>query len=99
MHPSLTFMVVCLLAAAGVPVGAYAEESDGEGKYVSDVFIAYGKTEEKAAKWLTDNGWEPVSAFGAGQLALAGIGGLLIGALGSAFVLRTRRRKEEKEAA
>lgn len=40
-------MVVCLAATAGVPAKAYAEE---KGKYVSDVFIAYGKTEEEAKK-------------------------------------------------
>ena len=52
---------------------AFADEpASGEttGKYVSDVFIAYGKTEEKAVKWLTDNGWEPIKGdndFNAGK--------------------------------
>ena len=47
---------------------AYAEGGEPSGKYVSDVFIAYGKTEKKAAKWLTDNGWEPVEGdFNAGK--------------------------------
>ena len=51
-------MTLCLAAAAGMPATVWAEEKGG-GKYVGDVFIAYGKTEEEAAKWLKDNGWEP----------------------------------------
>ena len=48
-------------------MGVSAEESKG-GKYVSDVFIAYGKTEDEAAKWLKDNDWEPVVGdFNAGK--------------------------------
>ena len=61
-------MVVGLSAAAGVPVRAFAEEKDGEGKYISDVFIAYAKTEEEAKKWLVKNGWEPIDGdFNAGK--------------------------------
>ena len=63
-------LVICLSAAAGVPAGVFAEEpEDGSsGKYVSDVYIAYGKSEEAAAKWLTENGWEPVKGdFNAGK--------------------------------
>ncbi len=37
--------------------GSEASETSG-GKYISEVFIAYGKTEAEAKKWLTDNGWE-----------------------------------------
>ena len=63
----LTGAMTVGLAAAGVPSGAYAAEEKG-GKYVSDVFIAYGKDEKQAAKWLTDNGWEPVEGdFNAGK--------------------------------
>ena len=61
-------MVICLAAAAGVPVAVYAEETEGSGKYVSDVFIAYGKSEKKATEWLQKNGWEPVKGdFNAGK--------------------------------
>ena len=68
-----------MLAAAMVfnlaAVHTYAEESDtdpadgpGEGKYVKEVFIAYEKTEDKAAEWLEENGWEPVEGdFNAGK--------------------------------
>ena len=41
-------------------VRAYADES-APGKYVKDVFIAYGKTEKQATEWLTKNGWEPLA--------------------------------------
>ncbi len=59
-------MALGLTAAAGMPATAWAEESGG--KYVSDVFIAYGKTEDKAADWLKKNGWEPVKGdFNAGK--------------------------------
>ena len=60
-------MTLCLTAAAGMPATVWAEE-EGGGKYVSDVFIAYGKTEDKAKAWLTKNGWEPVKGdFNAGK--------------------------------
>ena len=62
-------MVICLSAAAGVQTAVYAEESEG-GKYVSDVFIAYGSTEKKATEWLKKNGWEPIKGdndFNAGK--------------------------------
>ncbi|MBQ6353876.1 MAG: hypothetical protein IJJ07_02870, partial [Lachnospiraceae bacterium] len=58
----LTGAMIFNLALAGV----YAD--DAPGKYVSDVFIAYGKTEADATKWLKDNGWEPVAGdFNAGK--------------------------------
>ena len=61
-------MVVGLSAAAGVPAQAFAEETSGEGKYVSEVFIAHAKTEKEATKWLEKNGWEPVKGdFNAGK--------------------------------
>ena len=47
---------------------ARAEDTASAGKYVQDVFIAYGKTEDEARAWLTANGWEPVNGdFCAGK--------------------------------
>ena len=47
---------------------ARAEDTGNTGKYVQDVFIAYGKTEDEARAWLTANGWEPVNGdFCAGK--------------------------------
>ena len=37
-----------------------AEENPGTGKYVREVFIAYGKSEKDAVAWLEKNGWEPI---------------------------------------
>ena len=64
-------LTACVLAGALVfnfsALSAFAADS-AQGKYVSNVFIAYGKTEEDAAKWLTQNGWEPVPGdFNAGK--------------------------------
>lgn len=42
---------------------------------------------------------DAASAFSGGQLALAGIGGLILGILGSTLVLNRKRRKDEPEAA
>ncbi|MBR7038454.1 MAG: hypothetical protein IKI21_04330 [Oscillospiraceae bacterium] len=50
-------------------LSAFAADG-GAGKYVSEVFIAYGKTEDEAKTWLTDHGWEPVgSDLNAGKLS------------------------------
>ena len=55
------------LTAADVPGKVYADEA-GAGKYISEVFIAYGKNEDKAAEWLDKHGWEPVAGdFNAGK--------------------------------
>lgn len=46
------------------------EHVGGEGKYVKDVYIAYGKTEDEAKDWLRKHKWEPLSGnadFNAGK--------------------------------
>ena len=40
------------LTAAAVPAKAYADEAKGSGKYVSDVFIAYGKTVDEVCSLI-----------------------------------------------
>jgi hypothetical protein len=42
---------------------------------------------------------EAASAFGTGQMALAGIGGLILGIAATTLVLTKKRKKEEPEAA
>ena len=55
---ALTMSLVTLTLS---PLSAFkAAAEDTKGKYVSEVFIAYGKTEDDARKWLEDHGWEPV---------------------------------------
>ena len=51
-------LVMCITTFASVALAA----ENGKDKYISDVYIAYGSTEEEAKKWLTDNGWEPVGS-------------------------------------
>ena len=41
--------------------------AESKGKYVQDVFIAYGEKKEDAEKWLRDNGWEPVCDLNDGK--------------------------------
>ena len=67
-------MAASLAAGAAPVVRVYAEEGSesvdgsGGGKYIKEVYMAYGENEEKAAKWLTDHGWEPVKGdFNAGK--------------------------------
>ena len=50
--------VICITSSASA---VYAAENSKD-KYISDVYIAYGSSEEEAKKWLTDNGWEPVGS-------------------------------------
>ena len=52
------------------PIGTVRAAAEDTGKYVSEVFIAYGKTEEEAKNWLTSHGWEPVPGdFNAGKVS------------------------------
>lgn len=56
-------MTVCLASAAAPTVKVYAEETEGgsenTGKYVSDVFIAYGKTEIRRRSGLRRTAGSP----------------------------------------
>ncbi|MCR4643985.1 MAG: hypothetical protein K5695_01070, partial [Oscillospiraceae bacterium] len=52
------------------PIGSVRAAAEDTGKYVSEVFIAYGKTEDEAKSWLTSHGWEPVEGnFNAGKVS------------------------------
>ena len=56
----ISFLLVLVLGlTTPAAVVAHAAE-DSKGKYVKEVFIAYGSSEGEAKEWLTDNGWEPV---------------------------------------
>ena len=54
----LTALILALVMAAVSPLNARA--SSGSGKYVSDVYVAYGKNAEEAIKTLKDKGYTPV---------------------------------------
>ncbi len=50
------------------PVTMVKAAAEIQGKYVSEVFIAYGSTADEARNWLTSHGWEPVEGnFNAGK--------------------------------
>lgn len=60
---SLILAVVMLISAPAVLVHADETSADAAGsggKYVSDVFFAYGEDQDAANQWLIDNGWEPI---------------------------------------
>ena len=62
------FLAIWILVLATVTVHA---ADSGKGKYVKDVFIAYGEDKETAEKWLRDNGWEPVCDLNDGKSSSA----------------------------
>ena len=64
-------LLSCLLTAVMLfttcSVAATAAANNDKGKYLKDVFIAYGEDKEKAVEWLTNNGWEPFEDFNDGK--------------------------------
>ena len=62
LSTKLISLLLAVIMLASIPLGtmyASAEEKTN-GKYLKDVFVAYGETEDEANKWLKENGWEPV---------------------------------------
>ena len=68
-----TRLLSCLMAAVmfftTFAVSVSAADGDGKGRYVKDVYVAYGDTKEKAEKWLRDNGWEPLFDLNEGKVS------------------------------
>lgn len=57
----IAFILSLSLLITGTGTAVFAAEANpSKGKYLKDIYVAYGKTEEEARKWLTDNGWEPL---------------------------------------
>ena len=69
LKTKLVAAALSLITLMASPLSAFkAAAEDGKGKYISDVFIAYGKNEDEAKQWLTSHGWEPVDGnFNAGK--------------------------------
>ena len=62
--------MAAVLAMTGTGITKTYAEGESSGKYVSDVYFAYGETEEEAVNWLKANGWEPIQGnndFNAGK--------------------------------
>ncbi|WP_407386038.1 hypothetical protein [Ruminococcus sp.] len=66
-------LLSCLLTAVmmftSFAVAARAEGNSG--KYLKDVFIAYGEKRSDADNWLTDNGWEIIGDLNDGKTSNA----------------------------
>ena len=69
----LTRLLSCLLTAVMLftmfPMSTFA--ANGNGKYIKDVYIAYGETKAEAENWLRDNGWEPFADLNEGKTSNA----------------------------
>ena len=70
-----TRFLSCLMALVMVftifSAPALAAGNDGNGKYLKDVYIAYGETKAEAENWLRDNGWEPFADLNEGKTSNA----------------------------
>ena len=87
-------LLSCLLAILMIvptALTAYAAETSG-GKYIKDVFIAYGEDKGKAETWLRNNGWEPVCDLNDGKTSKAP------GFHNAVAVLGIKRTNDPKEA-
>jgi hypothetical protein len=83
------FLATLMLVLSVVTVHA---ADSGKGKYVKDVFIAYGEDKETAEKWLRDNGWEPVCDLNDGKSSKA------TGMHNAVAVLGIKRTSDPNEA-
>ena len=87
-------LLSCLLAILMIvpaAVTAYAAEAS-DGKYIKDVFIAYGEDKAKAEEWLRNNGWEPKFDLNDGKTSEAA------GFHTAVAVLGIKRTNDPKEA-
>ena len=85
----------CLLAVLMIfPVCAVAVNAaeNSSGKYVKDVFIAYGEDKATAEQWLRDNGWEPICDLNDGKSSHA------TGMRNAVAVLGIKRTSDPSEA-
>ena len=62
----LSLFLALLMACSVIPVTAFAANS---GKYIKDVFVAYGKDKATADQWLKDHGWEPFADLNEGKIS------------------------------
>ena len=63
----LSAVLTCTMLLT-TPIGTVKAAAEDTGKYISEVYIAYGSTEDEAKNWLTSHGWEPVEGnFNAGK--------------------------------
>ncbi len=88
----LSCLLVLALMLMTSAVAVSAEADTNSGKYVKEVFIAYGEDKAKAEQWLKDNGWEPMADLNEGKSSKAA------GIKNAAAVLGIKRTNDPKEA-
>ena len=66
---SFSLAMITAFSASVATFGAAA--ADNSGKYVKDVYIAYGEKKEDAEAWLKKNGWEPIADLNEGKSSKA----------------------------
>ena len=66
---SLLLVLAMILMTSAVAVSAEADTNSG--KYVKEVFIAYGEDEARAELWLIRHGWEPIADLNDGKTSEA----------------------------
>ncbi|MBE6740914.1 MAG: hypothetical protein E7570_01285 [Ruminococcaceae bacterium] len=66
---SVSLAMITAFSASAATFGAAA--ADNSGKYVKDVYIAYGEKKEDAEAWLKKNGWEPIADLNEGKSSKA----------------------------
>ena len=67
----LSCLLVLALMLMTSAVAVSAEADTNSGKYVKDVFIAYGEKKEDAEQWLRNHGWEPLFDLNEGKTSKA----------------------------
>ena len=97
MKKSVTMKILsCLLVLAMMlmtsAVAVSAEADTNSGKYVKEVFIAYGEKKEDAEKWLRDHGYEPFADLNEGKTSNA------TGIKNAVAVMGIKRTDDPKEA-
>ena len=71
MKKSILFRLLSVFLATVLTVTMFttvvsAAESNS-GKYIKDVFVAYGEKKSDAEKWLKEHGWKPIADLNDGK--------------------------------
>ena len=68
---TISFFLATVMAFSASATTFGAAAADNSGKYVKDVYIAYGEKKEDAEAWLKKNGWEPIADLNEGKSSKA----------------------------
>ena len=87
----LSVFLAMVMTFTTLAVSVSAAENNS-GKYVKDVFIAYGEDKAAAEAWLRNNGWEPICDLNDGKSSHA------TGMVNAVAVLGIKRTNDPSEA-